>query len=74
MSLQRFWEKSADTLLREMIGFAAHRLDGLEVENLTGAAHGARSAIDRDGCDATARGGWNCASPNCGKEATFRAS
>ena len=40
-------EKSADTdLLREMIGFAAHRLMELEVENLTGAAHGARS-VDR---------------------------
>src|SRR5580692_5827328 len=45
MSLQALLEKSADTdLLREMIGFAAHRLMELEVENLTGAAHGARSA------------------------------
>src|SRR3954465_15437743 len=45
MSLQALVEKRAETdLLREMIGFAAHRLMELEVENLTGAAHGARSA------------------------------
>lgn len=45
MSLQALLEKSSDTdLLREMIGFAAYRLMELEVENLAGAAHGARSA------------------------------
>src|SRR5438477_12179545 len=45
MSLQALLEKSCDTdLLREMIGFAAHRLMELEFENLTGAAHGERSA------------------------------
>jgi transposase-like protein len=45
MSLQALLEKSADTdLLREMIGFAAHRLMELEVESLTGAAHGERSS------------------------------
>src|SRR5207302_8241023 len=45
MSLQALLEKSCDTdLLREMIGFAAHRLMELEVENLTGAAHGERRA------------------------------
>src|SRR6195256_1182249 len=45
MSLQALLEKSCDTdLLREMIGFAAHRLMELEVENQTGAAHGERSA------------------------------
>jgi putative transposase len=45
MSLQTLLEKSSDTdLLREMIGFAAHRLMELEVENQTGAAHGERSA------------------------------
>ena len=47
MSLRTLLEKSADAdLLREMIGFAAHRLMELEVENLTGAAHGERS-VDR---------------------------
>ena len=45
MSLQALLEKSSDAdLLREMIGFAAHRLMDLEVESLTGAAHGERSA------------------------------
>src|SRR5436853_118456 len=45
MSLQMLLEKSSDTdLLREMIGFAAHRLMEVEVENQTGAAHGERSA------------------------------
>src|ERR1700680_824095 len=44
MSLQALLEKSCDTdLLREMIGFAAHRLMELEVENLNGAAHAERS-------------------------------
>ena len=38
-------EKSSDSeLLREMIGYAAQRLMELEVEGLTGAAHGERSA------------------------------
>ena len=44
MSLQSLLEKSSDAnLLREMIGFAAERLMALEVEGLTGAAHGVRS-------------------------------
>ena len=45
MSLRTLLEKSADAdLLREMIGFAAHRRMELEVESLTGAALGERSA------------------------------
>jgi len=45
MSLRALLEKSSDVdLLREMIGFAAQRLMALEVEGLTGAGHGERSA------------------------------
>jgi transposase-like protein len=45
MSLQSLLEKSADAdLLREMISFASQRLMELEVESLTGAGHGERSA------------------------------
>src|SRR6516162_11755715 len=44
MSLRTLLEKSADVdLLREMVGFAAQLLMELEVESLTGAAHGERS-------------------------------
>jgi putative transposase len=44
MSLRTLLEKSSDAeLLREMVGFAAQRLMELEIEGLTGAAHGERS-------------------------------
>ena len=44
MTLRALLEKSSDAdLLREMIGFTAERLMALEVEGLTGAAHGERS-------------------------------
>src|SRR5579862_8944288 len=44
MTLRTLPEKSSDVdLLREMIGFTAQRLMELEVEGLTGAAHGERS-------------------------------
>ena len=50
MTLRALLEKSSDAdLLREMIGFTAERLMALEVEGLTGAAHGERSA-DRITC------------------------
>ena len=43
MRLQALLEKSSDAeLLREMIGFTAQRLMELEVESVTGAAHGER--------------------------------
>jgi putative transposase len=43
MDLRALLEKSSDAeLLREMVGFAAQRLMELEVEGLTGAAHGVR--------------------------------
>ncbi len=45
MSLRTLLEKSSDAdLLREMVGFAAQRLMELEIESLTGAGHGERSA------------------------------
>ncbi|MGH7015421.1 MAG: IS256 family transposase [Stellaceae bacterium] len=44
MALCALLEKSSDAdLLREMIGFTAHRLMELEVAGLTGAGHGERS-------------------------------
>ena len=44
-TLRALLEKSSDAdLLREMIGFTAERLMELEVEGLTGAGHGERSA------------------------------
>ena len=44
MTLRALLEKSSDAeLLREMIGFTAQRLMELEVESVTGAAHGERS-------------------------------
>lgn len=44
MNLRTLLEKSSDAdLLREMIGFTAQRLMELEIEGLTGAAHGERS-------------------------------
>lgn len=44
MNLRALVEKTPDgDLLREMIGFAAHRLMKLEVEGLTGAGYGEKS-------------------------------
>jgi putative transposase len=53
MTLRSMLEKGTDAdLLREMIGFAAHRLMELEVQGLTGAAPRERSAerlVQRNG-------------------------
>jgi hypothetical protein len=52
IALCQLVEKSADAdLLRAMIGLAAERLMELEVQGLTGAAHG--SARRTDWCSAT---------------------
>lgn len=46
MTLRALVEKSPDAdLLREMIGFAAHRLMEIEVTQLAGAGHGERSPL-----------------------------
>jgi len=46
MHLRALLEKNSDAdLLREMIGFAAHRLMELEVEGVTGAPHGERNPL-----------------------------
>src|SRR3954471_23959028 len=45
IALRALLEKGSDaTFLRETIGFAAERLMELEVQGLTGAAHGVRSS------------------------------
>jgi hypothetical protein len=57
MSLRTLLEKSSDAeLLREMVGFAAQRLMELEVESLTGAAHGELSCTAAQICSS---GGWS---------------
>ena len=82
MSLRTLLEKSSDAdLLREMVGFAAQRLMELEVESLTGAAHGERSPDRinhrngyRTGSGRPAPGRSSCASQSCARAATSRGS
>ena len=70
MTLRALIEKAPDAdLLREMIGFAAHRLMELEVQGLTGASWGEKTAerlVQRNGYrDLAGRRGperWSCAS------------
>ena len=81
MSLRTLLEKSSDAdLLREMVGFAAQRLMELEVESLTGAAHGERSPDRinhrngyRDRIWETRAGAVERRIPKLRRAATFRA-
>ena len=80
IALRALLEKSSDAdLLREMIGFTAHRLMELEVAGLTGAGHGERSPERITGATAIASATGrpaparsSCASPSYGAAATFR--
>jgi hypothetical protein len=82
MNLRALVEKSPDAdLLRDMIGFAAHRLMELEVEGLTGAAYGEKSQerqVQRNGYRdrnwETAPARSSCAFPSCARAPTSRAS
>jgi hypothetical protein len=80
MNLRALVEKSPDAdLLRDMIGFAAHRLMELEVEGLTGAAYGEKSQerqVQRNGYRdrnwETAPARSSCAFPSCARAPTSR--
>jgi hypothetical protein len=82
MTLRSMLEKGTDAdVLREMIGFASERLMEMEIQALTGAGHGERSA-DHPAhrttatANATGRPGpglWSCVSRSCAKAAIFPA-
>src|SRR5207248_10927311 len=80
MNLRALLEKSsAADLLREMIGFTAHRLMQLEVEGLTGAAYGEKSPERlaqrngyRDRSWETRAGTVELRIPSCARAATSR--
>ena len=81
MDLQTLLEKTTDSdFLREMIGFTAQRLMELEVESLTGAPPGSRSADRltqrngyRDRTWETRAGTIELRIPNCARAPTSRA-
>ena len=81
IALRELLEKGSDaTFLREMIGFAAHRLMELDAEGACGAGHGERSAEgvnQRNGYRErdwqTHAGTRGCASPGLRKGSYFPA-
>ena len=67
MAMKELLEKGSDhdLLLREMLTFVASRMMDVEVENLTGAAHGERSLTERTNATAMARASGIPASAPC---------
>lgn len=78
MNLRTLVERSADAdIVREIIGFAAERLMQIEVEALTGAAHGEKSPerlVQRNGYRdrdwESGPGPWNFGSRSCARART----
>ena len=60
MLLRELIEKGSDSdLLKEMTAFAVNRMMDLEVESLTGAAHGERSALRTNQCNGYRERPWD---------------
>ena len=60
MTLKELIEKGSDTdLLREMMTFVVNRMMALDVESLTGAAHGERSATRSNQRNGYRERDWN---------------
>ncbi len=76
-TLRVLWgQSSAADLLREMLRFPAVRWLALEVEGLTGTAHGERAPgrTPTTGAGRRTRARWSCRSRSCAKGAPVPAS